>query len=126
VAAANGSVGGALGAAQVLANHGLAQASTVLSDAATNAFIHSLAGGCLLAGVVALAGALVALTLLPARPGVTGARLSAVGGTAQPDVPHEVGQALAKARKPIAAGLTSDADKQAVLSQVGRKQGGRR
>jgi hypothetical protein len=68
-AAAKGSVGGALIAARSLQGVGLAQAAHGLSDAATSAFLHSFAGGCLVAGAVAFGGALLAATLLPSRPG---------------------------------------------------------
>jgi hypothetical protein len=66
--AAKGSVGGALVAAQTLRHAGQALAAHDLAAAATGAFLHSLAGGCVVAGSVALAGALMALTLLPSRP----------------------------------------------------------
>jgi hypothetical protein len=42
--------------------------SPTSKDAAILAFLHSFAGGCLVAGAVAAAGALVAIFLLPARP----------------------------------------------------------
>src|SRR5579859_2473294 len=73
VAAARGSIGGALVAAHNIAQAGLALPAQRLSDAATNAFLHSLAGGCLVAGAVAAGGAVLALALLPSRPGVAGA-----------------------------------------------------
>ncbi len=76
VTAARGSVGGALIAAHSIAQAGLAQPAQRLSDVATAAFLHSLTGGCLVAGAVAAAGAVLALALLPARPGVSGASSS--------------------------------------------------
>ena len=66
--AAKGSVGGALVAAQSLGRAGLAGPAHDLGIAAVGAFLHSLAGGCRVAGSVALGGALMALGLLPARP----------------------------------------------------------
>jgi hypothetical protein len=66
--AAKGSVGGALVAAQDLARSGLVIPAHQLSTAATGAFLHSLAGGCTVAGIVALAGAVMAVALLPSRP----------------------------------------------------------
>ncbi len=69
VTAARGSVGGAVIAAQQARRAGLAQLGSRLNDAAILAFLHSLAGGCLVAGGIAAAGALVAIFLLPARPG---------------------------------------------------------
>ncbi len=69
VTAARGSVGGAVIAAQQARRAGLAQLGSQLNDAAILAFLHSLAGGCLVAGGIAAAGALVAIFLLPARPG---------------------------------------------------------
>jgi EmrB/QacA subfamily drug resistance transporter len=69
VTAARGSVGGAMIAAQQASHAGLAHLGSRLQDAAILAFLHSLAGGCLVAGAVAAAGALVAIFLLPARRG---------------------------------------------------------
>jgi EmrB/QacA subfamily drug resistance transporter len=65
VSAARGSVGGA-----VIASHRLGHGAAAhdLAHAATQAFLHSLAGGCWVAAGVAAAGALVAAVLLPARP----------------------------------------------------------
>jgi EmrB/QacA subfamily drug resistance transporter len=67
-AAAKGSVGGAVIASHVLAQHGLSRASHELATAASGAFLHSLAGGCVLTAIVALTGAVVAARFLPARP----------------------------------------------------------
>jgi hypothetical protein len=67
--AAKSSVGGALIAAQGLRHAGLALPAHGLSTAAVGAFLHSLAGGCRVAGSIALGGALLALALLPSRPG---------------------------------------------------------
>jgi EmrB/QacA subfamily drug resistance transporter len=69
VTAARGSVGGAVIAAHQVGRVGLAGLARRLEDAATLAFLHSFAGGCLVAGGVAAAGAVVAAFLLPARPG---------------------------------------------------------
>jgi hypothetical protein len=68
VTAAKGSVGGAIIAAHQLSKLGLNQTSEGLAHTATNAFLFSLSGGCLVAGGVALAGAVMAALLLPARP----------------------------------------------------------
>jgi predicted MFS family arabinose efflux permease len=68
ITAARGSVGGAVIAADQTSHAGLAHLGSRLEDAAILAFLHSLAGGCLVAGGVAAAGALVAIFLLPARP----------------------------------------------------------
>jgi hypothetical protein len=70
VVAARGSVGGALVAAQSLRHSGQALVARNLVAAATGAFLHSMYGACLVAGAVALAGALVAAALLPSRPSV--------------------------------------------------------
>jgi EmrB/QacA subfamily drug resistance transporter len=69
ITAARGSVGGAVIAAHQATQAGLAGAR--LQDAAILAFLHSMAGGCLVAGGVSAAGALVAVFLLPARPPAT-------------------------------------------------------
>ena len=68
VAAAKGSVGGALIAAHGLARAGLAGQAQQLSSAAVHAFLYSQRGGCLVAAGVAFLGALLAAALLPARP----------------------------------------------------------
>jgi EmrB/QacA subfamily drug resistance transporter len=66
--AAKGSVGGALVAAQTLRHAGQLVPAHGLATAAVGAFLHSLAGGCRVAGGVALAGAVIAAALLPSRP----------------------------------------------------------
>jgi EmrB/QacA subfamily drug resistance transporter len=68
VTAAKGSVGGAIIASRELSKLGLNQASQGLAHTATNAFLYSLRGGCLVAGGITLAGAVMAALLLPARP----------------------------------------------------------
>src|SRR3989440_4133221 len=70
VAAAKGSVGGALVAAQSLDHAGLGSLATSLRAASTSAFLHSLSGSLIVARIVALLGALMAAVLLPSRPGV--------------------------------------------------------
>ena len=55
-------------AAQQASHAGFTQFGSRLKDAAILAFLHSFAGGCLVAGAVAAASALVAIFLLPARP----------------------------------------------------------
>jgi EmrB/QacA subfamily drug resistance transporter len=69
-AAAKGSVGGALVAAQGLERTGLGATAHHLASAAVGAFLHSLAGGCHVAGGIALFGAVIAAVLLPSRPTV--------------------------------------------------------
>lgn len=59
--AASRSFGAALQVSHSLADRGLA-------DAATSAYLHSMAGASLVAAGVAIAGAIVAAVLLPARP----------------------------------------------------------
>src|SRR5262249_13934630 len=68
ITAARGSVGGAVIAAHHASQAGLAHLGSRLKDAAVLAFLHSLAGGCIVAGGVAGAGALSAAFLLPAGP----------------------------------------------------------
>jgi predicted MFS family arabinose efflux permease len=69
--AAKGSVGGALLAAQNLAQAGAAIPARALRIASTGAFLHSLSGSLIVAGSVALGGALMAAALLPSRPGLS-------------------------------------------------------
>jgi EmrB/QacA subfamily drug resistance transporter len=68
VVAARSSVGGALVAAQHLRAAGLGLTARHLSASATGAFLQSLAGGCRVAGSVAVGGAVMAAALLPSRP----------------------------------------------------------
>ncbi len=69
-AAAHGSVGGAVTAARALGRAGHTGLADLLDHAGILAFLHSFAGGCLVASAVAAAGALLAASLLPARPRV--------------------------------------------------------
>jgi EmrB/QacA subfamily drug resistance transporter len=66
--AARDSVGGALGAADQLAAAGQGDLANTLHDAASTAFFHGFEIACLVAAGVAIAGALVAVVLLPAHP----------------------------------------------------------
>lgn len=68
VSAAQASVGGAVEAAHRVAQAGLGQVARQLSDAGVLAFLHSFAGGCLVASGIAALGAIVAAMWLPARP----------------------------------------------------------
>ena len=67
VTAAKGSVGGALVAAQGLQQAGLP--GQALAASATGAFLHSFSWSLRVAGLVALGGSILALALLPSRPG---------------------------------------------------------
>ena len=66
--AAHESVGAALGVAGQLSQAGQAGLAGQLHRAATGAFIDGLSTGCLVAGGVAVAGAIMAAVLLPAQP----------------------------------------------------------
>ena len=65
---AKGSFGGALVAAQSLAQAGAAIPAHALRVASTGAFLHSLSGSLIVAGSVAMGGAIMAAALLPSRP----------------------------------------------------------
>jgi hypothetical protein len=65
---AHRSVGAALELATRLGHSPLASLSKGVHDAAASAFIHGLSAGCLVAGGVAAAGAVMAAVLLPAQP----------------------------------------------------------
>jgi EmrB/QacA subfamily drug resistance transporter len=67
--AAKASVGAAIAASRVLAQAGLTHAGHALANSASGAFLHSLHGGCVAAGGVVIAGAIMAGLFLPARPG---------------------------------------------------------
>jgi hypothetical protein len=66
--AAKASVGGAILASEALTRAGLTHAANALAASANGAFLHSLAGGCVVAGGVAVTGAIIAGLFLPARP----------------------------------------------------------
>src|SRR5689334_4186811 len=57
-----------LGAAYAVAGRVPGAAGRAVHDAATNAFLHGLSVGCLVAGGVAAAGAILAVLFLPAQP----------------------------------------------------------
>lgn len=82
--AAKASVGGALTAAQHLSHLGLTTQASALVTASQNAFVHSLRGGCLVACGTAVAGVLLAVLFLPARP-----RPAAAPTTATADAERE-------------------------------------
>ncbi|NUP36601.1 MAG: DHA2 family efflux MFS transporter permease subunit [Streptomyces sp.] len=65
---AHQSVGAAFGVADQLSAHGQTATAEAVRQAATGAFDHGLALGCVVAGVVAIAGALLAAAFLPAHP----------------------------------------------------------
>jgi EmrB/QacA subfamily drug resistance transporter len=66
--AADRSVGGALGAADQLAATGHSDLAAALRDGASAAFFHGFETACLVAAAVAIAGAVMAIALLPAQP----------------------------------------------------------
>jgi EmrB/QacA subfamily drug resistance transporter len=65
---AHQSVGAAFGVSSRLAAQGQSALGDAVRQAATGAFDHGLAVGCVVAGLVAVAGALLAATFLPAQP----------------------------------------------------------
>ena len=66
--AAHASVGAAFAVAHTLSASGRTVVGGGVHHAASDAFIHGLSAGCLVAGGVALAGAIMAAILLPAQP----------------------------------------------------------
>jgi EmrB/QacA subfamily drug resistance transporter len=62
------SVGAAFGVSGQLAAHGQGAAAAAVHQAATSAFDHGISVGCVVAGAVAGAGALLAAVFLPAQP----------------------------------------------------------
>jgi EmrB/QacA subfamily drug resistance transporter len=66
--AAHESVGAAFQAAGRLGQAGQSSLAGVVHQAASGAFIHGFSAGCLVAGGVAVAGAIMAAVLLPAQP----------------------------------------------------------
>jgi cytochrome bd-type quinol oxidase subunit 1 len=84
VDAAHQSAGAALAVAAYLAAAGHSVLAIAVHDAASNAFIHGLSVGCLVAGGVAAAGAVMAALLLPAQPSPWAAKESAIQPAAKP------------------------------------------
>jgi len=68
ISAAKESVGGAIIASRSLTSAGLPHAGSALASSASGAFLHSLAGGCVVTAGVAVTGAVMAALFLPARP----------------------------------------------------------
>ena len=68
-AIAHSSVGAAYAAAGQVSAAGSGALGQVVRNAATNSFLHGLSIGCLVAGGVAAAGAVLAVMFLPAQPG---------------------------------------------------------
>jgi hypothetical protein len=66
--AAHRSVGGALGAADQLDATGHGDLAAALREGASAGFFHGFEITCLVAGAVAIAGAVMAVALIPAQP----------------------------------------------------------
>lgn len=62
------SIGAALEVASGLATKGQTATATAVHAVSSNAFLHGMSIGCIVAGAVALAGALLAAAFLPAQP----------------------------------------------------------
>jgi hypothetical protein len=82
--AAHDSVGAALGVAANLSATGHPGLASGVHQAANSAFFDGLSAGCLVAGGVALAGAIFAAVLLPAQPSRPGLQTSAPAKLAGP------------------------------------------
>jgi hypothetical protein len=65
---AHQSIGAAFAVSSQLTNHGQLATGDAVRQAAANAFDHGLSIGCVVAGAVAVAGALLAAAFLPAQP----------------------------------------------------------
>ena len=72
-AVAHQSVGAAIAVSNRLSSAGLSHVGAVVHMAAFAAFLHGISVGCLVAGGVALLGALIAIAFLPAQPPSEGA-----------------------------------------------------
>ena len=120
--AAKGSVGGALVAAQNLGRAGLVIPGHDLSVAAIGAFLHSFAGGCRVAGVVAAGGAVLAAALLPARPVVAQPVVAQPGGNERRLIVGPADEAIGRVpvdeRGRLGAALVSFSTAQAALPRV--------
>jgi EmrB/QacA subfamily drug resistance transporter len=87
-AAAKASVGGALRTSRELSKAGLSQVGHDLANSANGAFLHGLNGGCIVAGCVALAGAIVAALFLPSRPRLSNPSTDTVTSEGVQALPH--------------------------------------
>ena len=93
-ALAHQSVGAALAISGKVTAAGHAALGQAVHDAASNAFLHGLTVGCLVAGLVAAAGAVLAVAFLPAQPtapapGRPGARPSPPRSPTDPPPPAD-------------------------------------
>ena len=105
-AVAHQSVGAALSVAGRLSISGQPGAGAVVRDAATNAFLHGLTVGCLVAGGVAAGGAILAALFLPAQPAGRAAGSAVAAGAAAPAPAAAAEPAAAEsgaARSPVQA-----------------------
>jgi len=96
-AIAHQSVGAAFAVSSRLSQFGQGALAGSVHHAATQAFLHGIAVGCLVAGGVAAAGAVMAAVFLPAQPPVASTVVSRVGPDReeQPGVPSYVPVELA-------------------------------
>jgi EmrB/QacA subfamily drug resistance transporter len=92
---AHASVGAAFAVAGRLNAAGAQGLAQDVHRAASNAFIHGLSAGCLVAGGVAVAGAVMAALLLPAQPEPTPQPARAPASPEQPPAPVQPAEAAA-------------------------------
>jgi EmrB/QacA subfamily drug resistance transporter len=78
--AAHASVGAALAVAAHISSAGHAAIAGAVAHAASDSFLHGLSAGCIVAGGVAVAGAIMAALLLPAQPSAVAASPPAAPG----------------------------------------------
>jgi EmrB/QacA subfamily drug resistance transporter len=83
-AVAHQSVGAALAVSGRLSQLGHAPLAGAVHDAAFTAFLHGISIGCLVAGIFAFAGAVMATAFLPAQPPATAAEPEGLGAEAAP------------------------------------------
>ena len=88
-AVAHQSVGAAIAVSSHLSAAGLNHTAAVVHVAAFDAFLHGISVGCLVAGGVAVLGAIIAFAFLPAQPPSAGApEASGLPGTTLPIADH--------------------------------------
>jgi EmrB/QacA subfamily drug resistance transporter len=92
-AAAHQSVGAALAVAAKVGALGHPLGAVAVRGAATNAFLHGLTVGCLVAGSVAVVGALMAALILPSQPAPASVVAAESGDVTLPDQAPAVGVA---------------------------------
>jgi EmrB/QacA subfamily drug resistance transporter len=108
VQASQQSLGAGLSVARHLTSGGHAALGQVVNVTTTNAFLHGLQVGCLVAAGVALAGGIAAAALLPARPAASASSDASVAAASAAPAPAGASGTRAPADASVASALADD------------------